>query len=147
MNHSDPIRLFRGRYAFLSNFYATPVSYQGQTYVSVEHAYQALKCEHASDQALVAAASTAAEAKKMGRQAQMRPDWEAVKLQIMRELVWAKFQDQKMLLSLMTTGDAPLEEHNTWGDTYWGICNGVGENWLGRILMQTREKLKSCSTW
>jgi predicted NAD-dependent protein-ADP-ribosyltransferase YbiA (DUF1768 family) len=31
----------------------------------------------------------------------------------------------------------------TWGDRFWGVCNGVGENMLGKLLMQVREELRS----
>ena len=43
---------------------------------------------------------------------------------------------------LLGTGDTYLEEGNTWNDTFWGVCNGVGENNLGRILMEVREELR-----
>jgi len=34
-----------------------------------------------------------------------------------------------------------LEETNTWGDKYWGVCNGEGENQLGKLLMKIRENI------
>ena len=42
---------------------------------------------------------------------------------------------------LIQTGDSVLIEGNTWGDRVWGVCNGVGENRLGRILMKIRSEL------
>ena len=33
------------------------------------------------------------------------------------------------------------EETNHWNDTYWGVCNGVGQNMLGRMLMFIRDNL------
>ncbi len=33
------------------------------------------------------------------------------------------------------------EETNTWHDTYWGVCNGVGKNMLGIQLMRVRAEL------
>lgn len=67
-----------------------------------------------------------------------------MKLQLMERLLLKKFdnnhpQPQQMLLS---TGDEELIEGNYWKDTYWGVCNGVGENHLGKLLMKIREKLK-----
>lgn len=44
--------------------------------------------------------------------------------------------------ALIATGDAVLEEGNSWGDIYWGKVNGRGTNMLGQILMDIREKLK-----
>ena len=34
-----------------------------------------------------------------------------------------------------------LVEGNTWGDRYWGVYNGQGKNWLGRLLMQVRGEI------
>ena len=46
-----------------------------------------------------------------------------------------------MMEKLILTGDSYLEEGNTWNDRYWGVCNGVGKNKLGEILMQVRKRL------
>ena len=43
---------------------------------------------------------------------------------------------------LIATGDAELIEGNIWRDTYWGVCNGVGKNRLGELLMQLRNELR-----
>ena len=47
---------------------------------------------------------------------------------------------------LLNTGDAIIIEKNNWGDTIWGVCKGVGENYMGRILMRIRKELlnESC---
>ena len=42
---------------------------------------------------------------------------------------------------LLATGDAYLEEGNTWGDRIWGVYQGQGENRLGKILMKIRKEL------
>ena len=62
----------------------------------------------------------------------------------MYEVCKAKFtQNDGLKHKLKDTGDAILIEGNTWGDRIWGVCNGVGENRLGRILMQIRDELGS----
>ena len=62
----------------------------------------------------------------------------------MREIVEAKFEQNPQLREmLLATGDAYLEEGNTWGDRTWGTVNGVGANNLGRILMDVREGLRT----
>jgi len=72
----------------------------------------------------------------------LRPDWEKVQFEVMHSVVYAKFTQNKELGDkLLATGDAYLEEANTWGDNRWGTVNGVGENWLGKILMQVRDEL------
>ena len=30
-----------------------------------------------------------------------------------------------------------------WHDTYWGVCDGVGKNRLGQLLMNLRTDLRS----
>ena len=42
----------------------------------------------------------------------------------------------------MATGNAVLVEKNDWGDTFWGVCSGKGENYLGRLLMQVRKEIE-----
>ena len=38
----------------------------------------------------------------------------------------------------MFCSNEELVEGNYWGDTFWGICNGEGTNWLGILLMAER---------
>jgi predicted NAD-dependent protein-ADP-ribosyltransferase YbiA (DUF1768 family) len=82
-------------------------------------------------------------AKRYGKIVVMRPDWNDVRLAIMEDLVRQKFLTSSMERLLLSTGDAELIEGNYWGDTFWGVCRGVGENHLGKILMKIREELKA----
>ena len=67
-----------------------------------------------------------------------------VKTNIMYDICLAKFtQNQDLKEKLLKTGNAILIEGNWWNDTYWGVCNGIGENNLGKILMKIREELKN----
>lgn len=61
----------------------------------------------------------------------------------MEELLVIKFsgKDPFLTRALMATGNAELVEGNTWNDTFWGICNGTGENHLGKLLMKVRANL------
>lgn len=55
----------------------------------------------------------------------------------------AKFtQKPELEAMLLATGDKVLVEGNTWGDTEWGVCDGVGKNLLGKILMRIRGELQ-----
>ena len=73
----------------------------------------------------------------------LRADWEDIKVNVMRDVVKAKFEQNGDLKdALLATNDAYLEEGNTWGDRTWGTVNGSGANLLGQILMNVREKLK-----
>lgn len=138
------INEFRGQYFFLSNFYEAPVEYGGLRYRSNEAAFQAQKCRTEEEKQAFADLPPN-KAKKLGRQVQLRPDWERVKVGIMEDIVRAKFTQNEVLRQLLlATGDAELEEGNTWNDTFWGthLSNGRGENHLGRILMQVRKELQ-----
>ena len=136
---------FRGAYRFLSNFYDAPVTYLGVTYANNEAAFQAQKCTDNTVKAMFAKLNPS-EAKRLGRNVQLRPDWETVKYDIMYEVCKAKFeQNDDLREMLLDTGDAYLEEGNTWNDRCWGTCRGVGENHLGKILMKIRDELQVAS--
>jgi ribA/ribD-fused uncharacterized protein len=137
---------FSGEYRFLSNFYPAQFYWNGYSFPTSEHAFQMAKAIKHSDQEFVRAAPTAGQAKRRGRIIEKRPDWESIKLQVMREVVAAKFQQNlDLMLKLIETGDVELIEGNTWGDTYWGVCRGKGENHLGKILMELREHARKSS--
>lgn len=137
----NKIDSFQGKYYFLSNFYEISVVYDGIAYGNNESAFQAQKTLDMKKRTEFASLN-ASEAKKLGRQVSLRPDWEKVKVQIMKDVVHAKFSQHKDLADkLIGTEDAYLEEGNTWGDRIWGTVDGVGANLLGRILMDTRETL------
>lgn len=137
------ITSFSGPYRFLSNFYPGPVDLSGVSYPSVEHAYVAAKTLDMNLRAKIRATTSPGAVKRLGRSLELRPDWEFMKLGLMKSLVHDKFALNPALgLRLIQTGDLQLIEGNTWGDTYWGVCNGVGENHLGLILMDVRRVLK-----
>ena len=133
---------FREEYFFLSNFYPSKVKYDGIEYLNSEAAFQAQKCSRRSDR-LEFENLNPSEAKRLGRKVKIREDWEIVKLDIMRNIIREKFnQNPDITLKLIETGDNYLEEGNTWGDIIWGVCNGKGKNLLGKILMEIREEIK-----
>ena len=69
--------------------------------------------------------------------------WESVRDQVMERVLLSKFNhNPKLRLKLVATGDTYLEETNDWNDTYWGVCDGVGQNKLGELLMKIRDKFK-----
>jgi len=144
---------FRNDNQFLSNFAPAPVTLEGVEYPTVEHAYQAAKTLDPGERQMIRLASTPDLAKKMSRKLTRRPDWPEVKVEIMRELVWQKFQGHPDLrVLLLATGDAELVEGNTWHDNFWGNCrcpkcaDSQGQNWLGRLLMEVRERLQAAQS-
>lgn len=138
------IDYFREEYEFLSNFYPSRLSYDGETYCNAEAAYQAHKCADPADRKAFVLLS-ADEAKRNGQKVALRPDWEQVKLPIMEAIVRAKFvQNPELAQYLLETGDKPLKQGNYWGDLYWGVDlkTGEGENHLGQILMALRAEFR-----
>lgn len=135
------ITAFKDEYRFLSNFWPVLVTYDGLVYNSAEAAYQAQK--FAPPMRRHVAAMSAWDAKRAGKQGVLPPDWDRNKLYIMNAIVTIKFWANPELADrLLSTGHQPLIEGNTWGDTYWGVCNGAGANHLGLILMRVREELR-----
>lgn len=133
---------FRGKYRFLSNFHPCAILWGGEEYPSVEHAYQASKTFDSKLREKIRFCKTPAEAKKMGKAVPLRDDWDEIKVSIMQTLVYLKFVKNKELRDLLlATEPEHLEEGNTWGDTFWGVCKGEGKNLLGRILMDIRRIL------
>lgn len=131
--------MFRGDRWFLSNFFPAPVVLDGVTFPTVEHAYQAAKTLHRPSREVVRRAVTPGQAKRLGRTLILRPDWEAVKLQVMEALLRQKFADPALRAKLRALPGEIVEE-NTWNDTWWGRCRGRGENHLGRLLMRIRDE-------
>lgn len=137
------ITSFSGEYRFLSNFWMSPVTYEGITYPSSEHAYQAAKSLDPFIREMMSNASSPGVVKALGQSIGIRPDWEEVKINVMRDIVTAKFEQKEDLMDLlMATKGRDLIEGNTWGDTFWGQCPlGTGRNELGKILMGIRDDI------
>ena len=139
------ITSFSGEYRFLSNFWPSPIEVGSVVFPTVEHAYQAAKfsrdlSDRGQRQAAFARLPTPGMAKREGRGIKLRADWDRVKLPIMRGLIALKFFENDLLIHLLcATGERELIEGNSWRDTYWGVCNGIGQNNLGKLLMRERE--------
>ena len=141
------IRHFRGRYAFLSNFASSLITLDGIEYPTAEHAFQAHKTLDSRERVRIAGLKAPASAKKAGRGVALRPDWEDVKVDVMREVLLKKFARGSTLAEeLLGTGEVELiEGTDTWSDRFWGVANGVGENHLGRLLMEIRRGLREAN--
>lgn len=140
------ISRFENEFEFLSNFYTAPFVWNGRCWPTVEHAYQAAKIPTPGSFWEVIAAKEAADAKRLGRRVKLREGWEEIKISIMTELVWLKFEYNLTLRTkLINTGKVKLIEGNWWHDNTWGDCfcktcsNRAGKNVLGSILMEVRE--------
>ena len=134
---------FQGEYRWLSNFWSSPIEYEGIKYPTVEHAYQAQKFQSNENKRRIAELKTPGEAKREGKEILLPPTWELIKDSIMEDLLRLKFKISELQEKLLITGDVELVEGNTWNDTYWGRCRGIGQNKLGKLLMKIREELKN----
>ena len=136
---------FRNDYFFLSNFYPASISWAGHHFPSAEHLYQALKCTDPAEMLLIRTAGSPGQAKRLGSKViSIRSDWDTVRVDVMRDVVWEKFrQNPTLARRLKALVGVEIVEENTWGDTFWGVCRGQGLNTLGLILTDIRERLAS----
>lgn len=136
---------FRGEYSFLSNMhicFRSNIVALGYSFNSVEVPFQAYKCKNKADIAQFVDLRPV-DAKALGKQILLRDDWEEIKDMVMYDLVFQKYSKSPLLKNkLLATGNTVLIEGNTWGDTYWGVCNGKGSNKLGQITMDVRDELR-----
>lgn len=146
------IGVFDGEFAFLSNFFDSPIEFitaDGKIVIAptVEHYFQAAKAMFAEEQIAILSAPTPGKSKRLGRHCLLRPDWEVAKEQVMYEALVKKFAIPELREKLLATGDEYLEEGTTWHDNEWGVCHCIqcqdiiGKNKLGKLLMRVRMEL------
>lgn len=143
---------FVGQYRWLSNFGDGECRYGPYTFPHVENAYQFAKLPKELMSARVVKVFQALDpgaAKTIGGIIVLRPDWEDIKLSVMKYLIDSKFSHKEMAIRLGSTGTEELVEGNWWHDNFWGNClctncrSKPGLNHLGKLLMQKREKLRT----
>jgi ribA/ribD-fused uncharacterized protein len=146
------IRFYRASekpYGVFSNLYRRSIEFEGRTYATSEHAYQAGKArkEEVRDW-LMAAPSPAllAMAAHGLYQWDIAPDWSKTKFDRMRAVLMAKFtQHADLAAILLETKDAVLIETATVDNAVnrlWGEVPGKGgKNMLGVMLMEVRGQL------
>lgn len=147
---TDPIRSFTGDHRFLSNFGRVPggLSALGMSATSAEHIYQAAKTTDPNERADILAQRSPGKAKQAGLKATLRENWDILRVPLMQRIIAAKFDPvlhSDLVEMLLDTGDAELIEGNHWNDTFWGAdsTTWVGENHLGRLLMEHRDHLRT----
>lgn len=133
-------------YGEFSNFAPYPIELKGKVWPTSEHYFQAQKFVGTEHEEEVRLAKSSMVAARMGRSRQrpLRADWEAAKVEIMREALRAKFSQHLAVQSLLLeTGDSELVEH-TKHDRYWADGgDGTGKNRLGELLMELRAQIMS----
>jgi ribA/ribD-fused uncharacterized protein len=141
------INSFRGYHAWLSNMYDCEIEFMGHKFKSVENAYMFAKRPNDSEWLSKCLSLSPGDVKKASRMITVREDWESVKLSVMYELLKKKFTQEPFKTDLLNTRGENIVEGNRWNDTFWGVdikvTPNVGENWLGRLIMDIRTKIKN----
>lgn len=117
-----------------------------------EHGFHVCKPCCREDAEWIAAAPTALAAKRRGgwrgeggRRIGLRPDWEAVKFDVMLEVNRRKYRFPELRQALLATGERPLVEDSPY-DFVWGGRDGRGgyggRNLLGLVLMAVRDEIR-----
>jgi ribA/ribD-fused uncharacterized protein len=131
-----------------SNFAPFPIELDGEHWPTTEHYYQAQKFTDPALQARIRTAAKPVVAKALAtkHRNKVRPDWDAVKDEIMERAVRRKFELHPALRELLlATGDEEIAEAAP-SDYYWGIgLDGTGANKLGKIIERIRTELCSPS--
>jgi N-glycosidase YbiA len=132
-------------YGFLSNFYPYAIMDEtGVVWKSTEHYYQAMKTVNMEQRAVIWAAPTARDTKKLGKSVTLRVNWNNIKEEVMMTALLLKFQPgTEMGQKLLDTMPHELCEWAPW-DPYWGLGkDGKGKNRLGVLLTVVRMLLDS----
>ena len=135
---------FKNEYEFLSNFHRCSIKFRGADYLSVEHAYQSAKSTDMYWKSKCQSNLPPRIIKKDSRAVDLIPNWDLMKIDIMRECLKSKFSDPYLKQKLIDTDDVYLREGNVWNDTFWGYClkTNKGKNVLGCLLMEIRNDIK-----
>jgi len=153
MPAAKEIRFYRASekpYGAFSNLFRREVEFEGRTYITSEHAYQAGKARKPQVVEWLMAApspSLLAMAAHGLYYWDITPGWSTSKFDRMRRVLRAKFtQHEDLQRLLLLTGEAKLIETATMDNPVnrlWGEVNGVGQNMLGVMLMELRDELRS----
>lgn len=143
----EQVRFYEHDFYPLSNFSAFNIKWEGILFDTSERLYHWMKfAGKVGLQSEILAANSAHEAFKFAERwkAHRRPDWDAVKLDVMRSILRAKAdQHEYVRRKLLATGDRLLVE-DSWRDDFWGWGpNRDGQNWLGRLWMELRDELRA----
>ncbi len=149
-DNSDVIRFYRTHddYFGLTNFSRDGFSLDDKYWPTSEHYYQAQKFigpnSHIAD--LVRGAKSPMKAYQIAQQHkdEVRPDWDDIKYDVMLTANLAKYrQNPDARNLLLSTGNRKLIESSPV-DSVWGHGEDEqGLNWLGKILMDVRERMKT----
>jgi len=121
---------------WLKNTYPVLISFDGDKYKSVDEAFYAAQTPIRNERKYL---------KELGycNKLTIRGDWEDVKIEIMEQFLIQKFTKPRFKRWLIFTKDLPIEFRNKECEHFWGkcfcyTCKGIGENYLGEMIMNIR---------
>ena len=128
-----------------------PLLVNGRRVLTSEALYQACRFPQQPEiQALIIGQRSPMAAKMVGKpyRASTRPDWESVRVKVMRWALRVKLVQNRDAFGelLEQTGSLPIVE-DSHRDDFWGATpvdddQLVGQNILGRLLMELREEVR-----
>lgn len=155
LDTDEQVFFYEQDYYVLSNFSAFTIMWKGIRFYTSEHVYHWEKFQSVSGKILVnnlalcnfiKNAPSAHEAYKFAQRNRIyrRPDWDEIKVDIMRDILKAKVtQHEYVMAKLLDTDNRELIE-NSWRDDFWGWGpNKDGKNMLGKLWMEIRDSLKA----
>lgn len=154
LDTAERVCFYEQDFYVLSNFSSFNLRWKGHTFPTSEHAYHWEKFAGDWDAANAAGdiatqvlnAPSAYAAFKLAEacKARRKPTWDAIKVDVMRDILRAKVsQHEYVRRKLLATGDRELVE-NSWRDDFWGWGpNQDGQNMLGKLWMEIRAELRA----
>lgn len=133
--------ILTSQFPFLRNGYKCSITFDGEIYPSVEHAYQASKTDLERHRDEIRDAATAKDAVDLGRSLVLRRGWHLDKLAYMENFLRQKFSNEKLMEKMSQLDDSPIEADMS--SDFWGTGDGAGQNVLGKILTKIKEEIKS----
>ncbi len=131
-------------YGCFSNFAHYGFELDGKMWMTSEHYFQAQKFQGTQYEEQIRLLDNPMRAAEMGRDRRLplRKDWEAIKDDIMRKAVLAKFTQNDDIGKILVESFPNTIIEKTSNDYYWGCGkDGSGKNMLGKILMEVRSTL------
>lgn len=149
----DRVRFYEHDFYVFSNFSAFSIKWQGRRFATSEHAYHWEKFAPGTrdedglfvrDRIIEAYSAHDAFKLAEGWKPLRRPDWDVVKVGIMRAILHTKaLQHPYVLRKLLATGNRELVE-DSWRDPFWGWGpNRDGQNMLGKLWMEVRAEIRA----
>jgi len=145
---SNSVFFYEHEFYVFSNFSSFAIEWKERLWMTSEHAYHSEKFHDEALKEAIQQTRSAHDALKLSHEhrASYRPDWDLVKLRIMKEILRAKVEQHPYVKKkLLDSGTRPLIE-DSWRDDFWGWGpNKNGSNHLGRLWMEVRSEFMNTS--